>query len=92
MNSTELEQLGANIASLRIENGLKQSELAYETGIPERTLQRIEAGEVVKSDGLIKVITYLGRIDHVLNALSTPEISPYQLAKQAGKQAFQHCQ
>jgi transcriptional regulator with XRE-family HTH domain len=82
MIDTQLTQLGKKIARLRIDSNLKQSELAYESGISERTLQRIEAGEVVKSDGLLKVISHLGRLEQILTALDTPSFSPYELAKQ----------
>ena len=82
MIEKDLEQLGQNIAKLRIAKKLKQSELAYEAGVSKRTLQRIEAGEVVKTDGLLKVIHQLGRIDEFLSAIGTASFSPYQLATQ----------
>ena len=80
MIDSELTRLGDRIARLRLARNLKQAKLAYEAGISERTLQRIEAGEVVKSDGLIKVIAYLGRLEDMLLSLDTPTLSPYELA------------
>lgn len=80
MIENHLSRLGEKIAELRIAKSLKQSELAYEAGISERTLQRIEAGDVVKSDGLVKVISYLDRLEQLLAALETPNFSPYELA------------
>jgi putative transcriptional regulator len=82
MIEKDLEQLGQSIAKLRIAKNLKQSELAYEAGVSKRTLQRIEAGEVVKIDGLVKVIRQLGRIEEFLSAIGTAAFSPYQLATQ----------
>ncbi len=79
MIDNNIKQLGQKIATLRIAKNLKQSELAYEAGVSERTLQRIEAGEVVKSDGLLKVIQQLGRLDEILAALDTATFSPYQI-------------
>lgn len=79
MINNDLKQLGQNVAALRIAKNLKQSELAYEAGVSERTLQRIEAGEVVKSDGLLKIITQLGRLDEILGALDTPQFSPAEI-------------
>ena len=79
MIDNDMKQLGENIAALRISKNLKQSELAYEAGVSARTLQRIEAGENVKSDGLLKVIRQLGRLDEVLAALDTPQFSPYEI-------------
>jgi transcriptional regulator with XRE-family HTH domain len=81
MIENELTLLGNKIAKLRISKHLKQSELAYEAGISERTLQRIEAGDTVKSDGLFKVIRQLGRLDATLAAIDTPDFSPYKLAE-----------
>ena len=79
MINNDLKQLGQNVAALRIAKNLKQSELAYEAGVSECTLQRIEAGEVVKSDGLLKIITQLGRLDELLGALDTPQFSPSEI-------------
>ena len=80
MPDNDLRQLGQNIARLRAAQKLKQSELAYEAGVSVRTLQRIEAGDVVKTDGLLKVVRELGRLDELLSAVSTASFSPNQLA------------
>lgn len=85
MNRNNLVELGDRITRLRIAKNLKQSELAFEAGISERTLQRMEAGDVVKSDGLLKVISYLGRLEELLQAIDTPSLSPYQIANRSGK-------
>jgi transcriptional regulator with XRE-family HTH domain len=82
MSMIDLERLGQNIAKLRVAKKLKQSELAYEAGVSERTLQRIEAGEVVKTDGLLKIVRQLGRIEEFLSAVATASFSPNQLARQ----------
>lgn len=87
MIKKELTTLGERITQLRIAKQLKQSELAYEAGISERTLQRIEAGEVVKSDGLLKVIAQLGKLEGMLNAIDTPGLSPFELAKKPNSKA-----
>ncbi len=81
MIESELSKLGSIITRLRIAKNLKQSELAYEAGISERTLQRMEAGEVVKSDGLLKIVAYLGKLDELLAAIDVPQLSPYELAR-----------
>ncbi len=85
MIENALQKLGDKITRLRIARNLKQSELAYEAGISERTLQRMEAGEIVKSDGLLRVIAYLGRLDDMLSAIDTPSLSPYELATRPAK-------
>ena len=84
MNDIELVTLGKRIAALRIARQLKQTELAYEAGVSHRTLQRLESGEPVKSDGLLKVIRCLGRLESVLGALDDVGFSPYERLADAG--------
>ena len=84
MIDKSLIRLGESIAKLRIARNLKQSELAYEAGVSERTLQRLEAGNVAKTDGLLKVIHQLGRLEEFLTAVEPPAFSPYQLAQEIG--------
>ncbi|MDG1771802.1 MAG: helix-turn-helix transcriptional regulator [Oceanicoccus sp.] len=79
MIDNSIKQLGQKIAALRIAKKLKQSELAYEAGVSERTLQRLEAGDIIKSDGLLKVVMQLGRLEELLATLDTPEFSPYDM-------------
>jgi transcriptional regulator with XRE-family HTH domain len=89
MANSDLEALGKQIAGLRIARQLKQTELAYEAGVSHRTLQRLEAGEAVKSDGLLKVIKCLGRLDSVLGALEATGFSPYEKLAEAGLKVSQ---
>jgi transcriptional regulator with XRE-family HTH domain len=89
MKNGDLTALGEQIAELRISRQLKQTELAYEAGVSHRTLQRLEAGEVVKSDGLIKVISCLGRLKEVMAALGATDFSPYEMLADAGLKVSQ---
>lgn len=84
MEDIDLRELGKQVAELRLARELKQTELAYEAGVSHRTLQRLEAGEVVKSDGLLKVIKCLGRLDIVMDALDSSGFSPYEKLADAG--------
>ena len=77
--SRDISLLGEHIARLRLSRDMKQTELAYEAGVSHRTLQRLEAGEAVRSDGLLRVIRTLGRLDSVMAALDTQALSPYEL-------------
>lgn len=79
-----LEGLGHRIAQLRYRQQLKQSELARDAGVSLRTVQRLEAGDIVKTDVLLKVLQRLGRVDALLAALAPPELSPYEQLAQAG--------
>lgn len=84
MIENDLTLLGARIAQLRFARRLKQSELAYEVGVSLRTLQRLEAGHIVRSDVLLKVIAGLGKLDSVMSALETAGFSPYEMLANAG--------
>jgi transcriptional regulator with XRE-family HTH domain len=89
MSNTELISLGKRIAELRIARQLKQTELSYEAGVSHRTLQRLEAGEVVKTDGLINVLRSLGRLEGVMAALDSSGFSPYERLADAGLKVSQ---
>ncbi len=84
MPNPELIVLGQRISELRIARRLTQVELAYEAGVSHRTLQRLEAGEPVKSDGLVKIIKCLGQLDSILDALESTAFSPYEKLAEAG--------
>lgn len=84
MTERYLEDLAQCVAQLRYRQQLKQSELAREAGVSLRTLQRLEAGDIVKTDVLLKVLARLGRLDALLDALAPPELSPYEQLAQAG--------
>ncbi|MEZ5503545.1 MAG: helix-turn-helix transcriptional regulator [Halioglobus sp.] len=84
MTDGHLQALGARVAELRIARQLKQTELAYEAGVSHRTLQRLEAGEVVGSDVLVKVLGCLGKLDGVMDALALAGFSPYARLAEAG--------
>lgn len=82
--SVDIAILGDHIARLRLSREMKQTELAYEAGVSHRTLQRLEAGEAVRSDGLLRVIRTLGRLDAVMAALDAQALSPYELLANEG--------
>ena len=84
MIEEQLTTLGSHLARLRFSKQLKQSELAYEAGVSLRTLQRLEAGEVVRSGVLLKVIASLGKLDSLLATLETTEFSPFEMLADAG--------
>jgi transcriptional regulator with XRE-family HTH domain len=89
MPNKELQLLGQRIAQLRIARQLKQTELAYEAGVSHRTLQRLEAGEAIRSDSLMHVIKCLGRLDATLAALESQGFSPYEKLAEAGLKVSQ---
>ena len=84
MSDGDLRELGERIAALRLAKQLKQTELAYEAGVSHRTLQRLEAGQVVKSDGLLKVLKCLDCLEGIMAALDSSGFSPYERLTDAG--------
>ena len=84
MISSQLKDLGQRIAGLRYKAQLKQSELARDAGVSLRTLQRLESGEIVKTDVLLKVFQRLGRLEEFFEALAPAELSPYEQLEQVG--------
>ena len=89
MSERVLRELGEKVANLRIARQMKQTELAYEAGVSHRTLQRLEAGDPVKSDGLLRVIRCLGRLDDVMDALDADSLSPFEQLSGAGLELSQ---
>ena len=79
--SEELKSLGKSLAKLRIDQNIQQANLAYEAGISVRTLQRLENGENVRVDALLKILQRVGRL-RALNETLNPPLPPYQLARQ----------
>jgi transcriptional regulator with XRE-family HTH domain len=84
MIGSQLKDLGQRIAGLRYKAQLKQSELARDAGVSLRTLQRLESGEIVKTDVLLKVFQRLGRLEDFFEALAPAELSPYEQLEQVG--------
>lgn len=74
--------IGRLLAQLRIERELTQAQLAYETGISLRTLQRLEAGKAVNSDSLYRIMEFLGRIEDLIKALEPAAESPQQQVRE----------
>ena len=81
-----LAELGERIARLRLEKNLTQSELARQSGVGLRTVQRLEGGAVATQlSGFLRVCRTLGLIERF--DLLVPEVlsSPMAQLKLAGK-------
>jgi len=84
MTNAYLKDLGQRVARVRYQQQLKQSQLAREASVSLRTLQRLEAGQAVKTDVLLKLLNRLERLDPVLDAVMPAALSPYEILAQAG--------
>ena len=80
-----LKELGDRLSRYRLNRNLTQDLLAKEAGVSKRTLIRIEGGQSVSIDNLIRVLraqNLLGNLDALVPA---PPASPIQQAKLHGK-------
>ena len=80
-NATVLRTLGANFKSLRLLSEMDQKALAYESGVPVRTLSRLENGHAVSLEAVIKVMRALNILDRLELLIPSPELSPVQRAR-----------
>ena len=79
-----LSELGARLARTRLEQNVSQQQLAFETGVSKATIERLEAGEPVKSTSLIRVLRSLGRLEVLDQLLPEPLPSPIERLKLQG--------
>ncbi|HVY77879.1 MAG TPA: helix-turn-helix transcriptional regulator [Solirubrobacterales bacterium] len=85
-DSVVLAELGARLARTRLEQNLSQQSLAEEAGVSKATIERLEAGEPVKSTSLVRVLRSLGRLDALDRLLPQPLPSPVQRLRLQGRQ------
>lgn len=80
-----LEELGKRLARTRLERNLSQERLATEAGVSKATVERLEAGEPVKSTSLIRVLRPLGRLEALDQLLPEPLPSPIERIRLQGR-------
>lgn len=85
-DSVVLTEIGERLARTRLEQNLSQQRLASEAGVSKATIERLEAGEPVKSTSLIRVLRSLGRLDALDRLLPEPLPSPVQRLQLQGRQ------
>ncbi len=81
-----LQELGNRITQQRIDRRLTQAELATESGLSKRTVERMEAGAASQVSSLIRVLRVLDLLDglHRLVPEDTPR--PLDLLKLKGRE------
>jgi putative transcriptional regulator len=80
-----LTELGGRLARTRLERNLSQERLAAAAGVSKRTVERVEAGEPIKSDGLIRVLRALGLLDALDRLVPEPLPSPVERLRTQGR-------
>lgn len=72
-----LAALGQRLAQHRIDRGLTQAALAREAGTSKRTVERLEAGESVQLNTLLRVLRVLDLLHALAQAI--PDLPPRPL-------------
>jgi transcriptional regulator with XRE-family HTH domain len=80
-----LRELGERLARTRLEKNLSQAGLAQEAGVSKRTVERIEAGEAVKSNSLVRVLRGLGLLEALDRLVPEPLPSPVERLRLQGR-------
>ncbi len=73
-----LKEFGARFKALRLAQNINQEQLSFESGVPLRTLSRLENGHTVSIDVLIKILRALNMLERLELLVPTVEISPMQ--------------
>lgn len=84
-DSAILEKLGARMKTRRISRGLKQQELADESGVGVSTIAKIENGQTVAFSLLISVMRTLGLLENLDLLVPEQKPSPMELLRTQGK-------
>jgi transcriptional regulator with XRE-family HTH domain len=80
-----LAELGARIASRRIELQLTQAAVAERAGIAKRTLERMEAGKTSQLATLVRVLRVLDAASGLDGLIPESGPRPMDLLKQKGR-------
>jgi transcriptional regulator with XRE-family HTH domain len=81
-----LLELGARLARARIDLNLTQAELAEQSGVAKRTIERLESGEAATQlSGFLRVCRTLGLLERFEILLPEPAPSPMAQLKLQGR-------
>jgi transcriptional regulator with XRE-family HTH domain len=71
-----LAELGVRLARHRLDRNLTQADLARESGVSKRTVERIEAGGSAQVSSLIRLVRALGLTPSLEAFVPEPSVSP----------------
>jgi transcriptional regulator with XRE-family HTH domain len=81
-----LKRLGTRLKAYRIARGMKQQELAAESGVGVSTIAKIENGQSVALSLFVSVMRTLGLLENLDLLVPEQKPSPLELLKTQGKQ------
>ena len=82
-----LAELGGRLARIRLERNLTQGQLAEQSGVSKRTVERLESGAVATQlSGFIRVCRVLGVLERLDTLVPEPLPSPVAQLKLRGRQ------
>ena len=87
-DQTILEGIASQLRQQRIALNMTQAELAKQSGISKRSLERLESGASVQLSNFIRVLRALGLLEHFTQLTSDPVESPIQQLKLHKKERF----
>jgi transcriptional regulator with XRE-family HTH domain len=76
--------LGQRLEAIRLAKNINQTQLAEEAGVSRRTITRLENGEGVSLDTLIRVLRALDLSDRLVALLPDPGIRPIDRVRLKG--------
>ena len=79
-------QLGERLAEIRLSLNQTQAQVSDEAGVSRGALVRLENGQGVSLDTLIRVMTALNLQEHLANLLPNPSIRPLERVALAGRE------
>lgn len=85
-DGTILHELGFRLARTRLERNLSQQQLAHEAGVSKATIERLEAGEPIKSTSLVRVLRALGMLEALDRLIPMPLPSPVERLRLQGRE------
>jgi len=80
-----LKEIGERVAMVRLNQNLTQANLAEQSGVSKRTVERLEAGESVQITSLIRLLRSLGLQQRLEVLFPEPVASPMAQLKLQGK-------
>jgi len=80
-----LEELGRRIRVLRLQQNLRQAELATRAELSPTTVKNAEHGRDPRLSTLVRILRVLGRVEALDAFLPLPAVSPLALLKAGGR-------